>query len=382
MHKSPENHYQPSQEEIKNASGMMTPEQQNFSEKREIIVKKIDDKFQNLFQNHAETLMEVEQRNIDNAQRKFPNYTFLNEEDEEVTLDEYMGPYESDYNKLSIELIEEAIKMYEADPDNAKEFALYLATYFKYNAWDDRNRMNALEQLAEKMAIHGHSTEMIEIIQNFPTSNINGPDNDSAKTNLLLNVALSAKDKDRDAILTYTKSLLEPRILEDYVGKKYLDVHHYRKYPQGAGDLLDYKLVVELFGEDYALSLVYQEVPTFGVNNDPKPYITQLYLTLGPERFAKDIIDQIDGDRFRNIILAKRFLREGGEWVTQGEINQKIEQYIEQGKKELLAGAIDLLEGKVSYRERFPDQDNRSETVEEINEGLNTLKSFRDNQVG
>ena len=199
MPKSPDG-YHLSQEEIQEAGGTMTTEQQKLSELRTFVIGEIGRRINLLTTKQAEDTNK-----------------FYEEEGEEVSELHESGlryKQEQESAELYAQLAEEATRLYETDPNKAKEFALYAATYFSYD-----NRSNdsfehfgrALEQLAKEMANHGHSIEIVEIIKNLPTSD---GDESSFKTNLLLRTAAAVEGKDRDTILTYAKSLIEPRIVD------------------------------------------------------------------------------------------------------------------------------------------------------------------------
>ncbi len=399
MPKSPEG-YQPSPREIKKAEDMMTPEQKKLSEERESIVGQIDERIDALTSKQAAD------------SDKF--YAEAGEDLSENHESDLRSAQEQEFSELSTQLAEEATKLYGSDPDKAREFALYAAKYFTSGS------ASAVEQLTKEMAKHNQSEEAVEIIKNLPTGD---GDESSSKTNILLRIASSAEGEGRDKILAYVKSLLEPRITEDYRGEKVLD-WHYKKRGGNYKESLDYKLVGELFGEEYALSLANQEAPDLselsrmwefhpyeGDGHDPRIYA--LYNILGPERFAEKVKDEISGDGFKDVVLAKKvFNSESGEWKTQAEITQQqekgdqeyekhykgprsfhlkearerglqnsLELYIEQGKRGFLASAIRFAGdrgGHVSFlREHYPDQVNPMETEVAISEGQDKLKSFR-----
>ena len=385
MPKSPEG-YHLSQEEIQEAGGTMTTEQQKLSELRTFVIGEIGRRINLLTTKQAEDTNK-----------------FYEEEGEEVSELHESGlryKQEQESAELYAQLAEEATRLYETDPNKAKEFALYAATYFSYD-----NRSNdsfehfgrALEQLAKEMANHGHSIEIVEIIKNLPTSD---GDESSFKTNLLLRTAAAVEGKDRDTILTYAKSLIEPRIVEDYSGDRALD---WRYQKHGQGESLDYRLVSEFFGEEYALSVANQEVPNLDEldmlwefhGNDwegHKPRVYALYHILGPKHFAKEMKNEISGNAFRDVVLTKKVYQEG-EWTTQAEVEQKLSEIhkrgmgnrlelrIEQGKRGLLASAIRFVEDRASHisflREHYPDQVDPRETEEAVAEALSGLKSFR-----
>lgn len=393
MPKSPEG-YQSSEKEIKKAEGMMTPEQIELSERRAIIVGEINARFENLARKHWEE-----------------NEKFY-EEGGEVLSELYQsGLYykqEEEYAELYAEFAEKATQLYETDPNKAKEFALYAAdTYFYYDSRPNdsfEHFRRALEQLAQEMAGHGHSSEIVEIVKNLPTSD---GDQSSFKTNLLLRTASSVEGVDRDIILAQVKSYLEPRVTEDYRGVKVRDWHFAKDAIHQ--ERLNYELVRDLFGKEYAISIANDDTADvrklklelegfYDSSIDMNPRCRAFFEILGPNKFAEHVAKDVDGELQKAI--EDRKVWTGTSFVSLREMQGKGKTFasveaaeavgwplpmtveeIKDATQAYLLGAIRFLRARLAsfdFRsENYPELIRKDEMKATLQSAIDTLEEKR-----